>query len=79
MIYHMGTALRPKNLATARFTPPWVCGSCRGLSTSPTSFAGHSHWAGIKHAKGRNDAAKSKEWQALSQEIIQATKRTLWL
>jgi len=37
-------------------------------------MAGHSHWAGIKHRKGRADKEKSKIFSKLSREITVAAK-----
>tara|TARA_B100000029_G_scaffold496575_1_gene563078 strand:- start:1036 stop:1776 length:741 start_codon:yes stop_codon:yes gene_type:complete len=37
-------------------------------------MAGHSHWAGIKHKKGRADKLKSKIFSKLSKEITVAAK-----
>ena len=37
-------------------------------------MAGHSHWAGIKHRKGRADEQKSKIFSKLSKEITIAAK-----
>jgi len=37
-------------------------------------MAGHSHWAGIKHRKGRADNQKSKIFSKLSKEITVAAK-----
>ena len=37
-------------------------------------MAGHSHWAGIKHKKGRADKIRSKEFSKLSREITVAAK-----
>ena len=37
-------------------------------------MAGHSHWAGIKHKKGRIDKLKSKIFSKLSKEITVAAK-----
>ena len=37
-------------------------------------MAGHSHWAGIKHRKGRADKQRSKIFSKLSKEITMATK-----
>jgi len=37
-------------------------------------MAGHSHWAGIKHKKGRADKQRSKIFSKLSKEITMATK-----
>ncbi len=37
-------------------------------------MAGHSHWAGIKHKKGRADKIKSKIFSKLSREITVAAK-----
>ena len=35
-------------------------------------MAGHSHWAGIKHKKGKADKQKSKIFSKLSREITVA-------
>ena len=37
-------------------------------------MAGHSHWAGIKHKKGRADKEKSKIFSKISREITVAAK-----
>ena len=37
-------------------------------------MAGHSHWAGIKHKKGRVDKQRSKIFSKLSKEITVAAK-----
>ena len=37
-------------------------------------MAGHSHWAGIKHSKGRADKQRSKIFTKLSKEITVAAK-----
>ena len=37
-------------------------------------MAGHSHWAGIKHKKGRADERRSKIFSKLSKEITVAAK-----
>ena len=37
-------------------------------------MAGHSHWAGIKHKKGRADKERSKIFSKLSREITLAAK-----
>ncbi len=37
-------------------------------------MAGHSHWAGIKHKKGRADKLRSKLFSKLSKEITVAAK-----
>ena len=37
-------------------------------------MAGHSHWAGIKHRKGRADKQRSKIFSKLSKEITVASK-----
>ena len=37
-------------------------------------MAGHFHWAGIKHKKGRQDKERSKIFSKLSREITVAAK-----
>ena len=37
-------------------------------------MAGHSHWAGIKHRKGRADKLRSKIFSKISKEITVAAK-----
>ena len=37
-------------------------------------MAGHSHWAGIKHKKGKQDKERSKIFAKLSREITVAAK-----
>ena len=36
-------------------------------------MAGHSHWAGIKHKKGKADKERAKIFSKLSKEIILST------
>ena len=38
-------------------------------------MAGHSHWAGIKHKKGRQDKLRSKIFSKISREITVAAKQ----
>ena len=38
------------------------------------NMAGHSHWAGIKHKKGKADKQRSKIFSKLSKEITVAAK-----
>ena len=40
-------------------------------------MAGHSHWAGIKHKKGRQDKVRSKLFSKLSREITVSAKMGL--
>ena len=37
-------------------------------------MAGHSHWAGIKHKKGKADKLRSNLFSKLSREITVAAK-----
>ena len=37
-------------------------------------MAGHSHWAGIKHKKGKTDKLRSNLFSKLSREITVAAK-----
>ena len=37
-------------------------------------MAGHSHWAGIKHKKGKADKQRSKLFSKLSREITVSAK-----
>ena len=37
-------------------------------------MAGHSHWAGVKHKKGKQDKERSKNFARLSREMIVAAK-----
>ena len=37
-------------------------------------MAGHSHWAGIKHKKNRQDKERAKIFSKLSREITVAAK-----
>ena len=39
-------------------------------------MAGHSHWAGIKHKKGRQDKVRSKLFSKLSREINEMKNKT---
>jgi len=54
-----------------------ICTICRrNLSTTPPILSGHNKWSSIKHDKGRNDAARSKQRALLSQEIVNASKHS---
>ncbi len=44
------------------------------LTTLNLLMAGHSHWAGIKHKKGKADKQRSKIFSKLSKEITVAAK-----
>ena len=44
------------------------------LITRSEFMAGHSHWAGIKHKKGKADKQRSKIFSKLSKEITVAAK-----
>ena len=44
------------------------------LETLNIIMAGHSHWAGIKHKKGKADKQRSKIFSKLSKEITVAAK-----
>ena len=44
------------------------------FSKTLIDMAGHSHWAGIKHKKGRADKIRSKIFSKLSREITVAAK-----
>ena len=46
----------------------------KGGSLIKLNMAGHSHWAGIKHKKGRADKERSKIFSKLSREITVAAK-----
>ncbi|OAX80698.1 hypothetical protein ACJ72_04962 [Emergomyces africanus] len=61
-------------LRSSRPLRPWVCESCRTLTSSAVVQAGHSRWSTIKHDKGKNDAAKSKERVFHARDIINASK-----
>ncbi|KAF2180231.1 YebC-like protein [Zopfia rhizophila CBS 207.26] len=46
----------------------------RCLSSSVPVWSGHSKWATIKHDKGKNDAAKSKQRSIMTKDISNAVK-----
>ncbi|KAF2250706.1 YebC-like protein [Trematosphaeria pertusa] len=46
----------------------------RWFTQSSTAWSGHSKWATIKHDKGKNDAAKSKQRALLTKDISNAVK-----
>ena len=48
--------------------------SHHGGITRKIIMAGHSHWAGIKHKKGRADKERSKIFSKISREITVAAK-----
>ncbi|KAI1914036.1 hypothetical protein LOZ61_002454 [Ophidiomyces ophidiicola] len=71
----MAVFLRQIYLTSSQTTPqPWTCRTFRNFCYTASLHAGHSKWANTKHVKSRNDAAKSKERQVISQELIQASK-----
>lgn len=51
---------------------------CRQFSSFTRLESGHNRWSKIKHDKGKNDAAKSKERTVLALAIIRASKGA-WL
>ncbi|KAK2814316.1 hypothetical protein FQN49_008225 [Arthroderma sp. PD_2] len=70
----MAATLGRKLLAGPRSQQPWICSSCRYISSGPVLQSGHNRWSTIRHDKGKNDAAKSKERQVFSKDLIQASK-----
>ncbi|KAI9718906.1 MAG: hypothetical protein M1812_003790 [Candelaria pacifica] len=52
----------------------YQCPRCRAFTTRSSVWSGHSRWSTIKHDKGKNDAAKTKQRNVLSQELMQASK-----
>ncbi|EGC49791.1 DUF28 domain-containing protein [Histoplasma capsulatum var. duboisii H88] len=70
----MASALGLRLLGGPRSLRPWVCESCRALSSSTIVQAGHSRWSTIKHDKGKNDTAKSKERVLHARDLINASK-----
>ncbi|KAF2688447.1 YebC-like protein [Lentithecium fluviatile CBS 122367] len=46
----------------------------RSFSSTPATWSGHSKWATIKHDKGKNDAAKSKQRTILQKDISIAVR-----
>ncbi|OJD25077.1 hypothetical protein ACJ73_03555 [Blastomyces percursus] len=61
-------------LVGPRSLRPLVCEHCRALSSSAIVQAGHNRWSTIRHDKGKNDAAKSKERVLYARDIINASK-----
>lgn len=47
---------------------------CRSFSSRTCLNSGHNRWSKIKHDKGKNDAAKSKERTSLTLAVIRASK-----
>ncbi|EEH33560.1 hypothetical protein PAAG_04610 [Paracoccidioides lutzii Pb01] len=70
----MASAFGLMFLGRPRAVRPWMCENCRYLSSSAIAQAGHSRWSTIKHDKGKNDAAKSKERVLYARDIINASK-----
>jgi len=52
---------------------------CRQFSSLTRLESGHNRWSKIKHDKGKNDAAKSKERTVLALAVIRASKGTIAL
>ncbi|KAH7125619.1 transcriptional regulator-domain-containing protein [Dendryphion nanum] len=46
----------------------------RSFSSASAVWSGHSKWASIKHDKGKNDAAKSKQRSQMTKDITNAVK-----
>ncbi|OAT02081.1 hypothetical protein, variant [Blastomyces dermatitidis ER-3] len=70
----MASTFRLRLLGGPRSLRPWVCKHCRALSSSAIVQAGHNRWSTIRHDKGKNDAAKSKERILYARDIINASK-----
>ncbi|DAA76667.1 TPA_exp: Uncharacterized protein A8136_7344 [Trichophyton benhamiae CBS 112371] len=70
----MAATLGRRLFSSPRIHPSWTCSSCRYISSSQILQSGHNRWSTIRHDKGKNDAAKSKERQIFSKDIIQASK-----
>src|SRR5436190_1597419 len=49
------------------------------LNTVAFLHSGHNCWSTIKHDKGKNDTARSKERLVISKDIIQASERRIFL
>jgi len=52
----------------------WISNSCHSFSHLALLLSGHNRWSTIRHDKAKNDRAKSKERQILTQEIINASQ-----
>ncbi|KAF2015313.1 DUF28-domain-containing protein [Aaosphaeria arxii CBS 175.79] len=61
----------PPNRCQYERTLKW---QTRTFSSSPACNSGHSKWATIKHDKGKNDAAKSKQRAIMTKDISNAVK-----
>ncbi|PGH09945.1 hypothetical protein AJ79_05561 [Helicocarpus griseus UAMH5409] len=70
----MASVLSPRLWGASRAARPWKCESCRTLSSSAFLQSGHNRWSTIKHDKGKNDRAKSKERALHVRDIIYASK-----
>ncbi|EGD93349.1 transcriptional regulatory protein [Trichophyton mentagrophytes] len=70
----MAATLGRRLFSSPRIQLSWTCSSCRYISSSQILQSGHNRWSTIRHDKGKNDAAKSKERQIFSKDIIQASK-----
>ncbi|KAK2747099.1 hypothetical protein FQN57_002354 [Myotisia sp. PD_48] len=70
----MTTIFTRQLLSHSRPRERWTCIQCRFIANSATLQSGHNRWSTIRHDKGKNDAAKSKERQIISHNIVQASK-----
>ncbi|KAK2764949.1 hypothetical protein FQN54_008648 [Arachnomyces sp. PD_36] len=70
----MATVIGRRLAQRPQLTKPWVCENCRSFSSASNLFSGHNRWSTIRHDKGKNDRAKSKERLWITKDIIQASK-----
>lgn len=70
---HALSAPLSRAFRSSLLVPPPAFG-VRCLSRSAPAWSGHSKWATIKHDKGKNDQAKSKERSMLTRDISAAVK-----
>lgn len=71
----MGTGASLRLFWRRPLSTQWTCQQCRKFQGGVSLLSGHNRWSKIKHDKGKNDAAKSKQRSFLAKEIIQASKR----
>ncbi|KAK5941865.1 hypothetical protein PMZ80_005816 [Knufia obscura] len=54
--------------------PRFSSAPCRSFSSATCLWSGHNRWSKIKHDKGKNDAAKSKERTTLTLNVIRLSR-----
>lgn len=67
--------VNPRCLLRVKFNHGCLRQPVKAFTTSASVTSGHNRWSKIKHDKGKEDAAKTKQRSIISHEIAQASKR----